>query len=1028
MNELKVGDRVVSRLTNEEGTVVRILPPSRGRQLIKVCYPSREKDELSCNLRPCYDERDPFARCSNGVFASYAAFALKNTSFKIRNSNNATISTLKASKTMFKPYQFKPLLKFLNSPNRRILVADEVGLGKTIEAGHILMELKARRELRNVLIVCPKTLRDKWRDEMRERFSLAFRIYEKVPDLVTDLKGYQPVRAIISYGGIRTCAKEKQAATGNSLVNLIESGQARLSMVICDEAHHMRNDESQTYRVAEKILKSADAVLFLTATPVMISQENLYNLLHLLNPTDYDGYQVFLNLLAENRPFVEALRQVPSAPFKKILSDLTQARVRAVYTTEDEEQQLFYKVETIDCLFEHDPVYAEIKRLLCAEETMAHRARLQYLLTTMNVMNTTFSRTRKREVTTDMSQATREPHLCSVVLSGEEKAVFDKVMNTYRLYDTGMDIVQRKRQVASSVWAYCGRGGDMDNYLDKPDAKMDMLLAIMGEVFKGGVQKIVVFAFFKDTLRYLQKRLQRQGIDALLIYGDVKHSERMALIEKFRKEPSAKVLLASEVGSEGIDLQFCNAIVNYDLPWNPMVVEQRIGRVDRIGQKAKVVNIYNLVVKGSIQEEIYHLLLDRIGIFKSVVGDMEAILEAPMKKGDKEVSIQEIIKGMRDDFYKTELTEQEREARIREVAQAIENERQTSERLEEGLKDTLTNDAYFKDQIRHILRHNAYVTEAELRKYVETTLRKCLPDCQLVDEGDHVWLFRIPPHKPAALGNFLAQYGNNTEGEFEQSLRRFRALTDGKTEFHLTFSQEKAYEQPQLHFINLYHPLIQACLRALAENGDAHDTTFCFALPANEVLQKGERYFMGIYQIDTIQEIQGQQKTNAQLLPVVYNLQEDKLEERKDRVEQLSMLMQEEGVEHALGNDDFTEGQVLNMRIDFAEYVGNELNRQKDEISRQLESKNQRNKKQAVDYFNSRIRLSQKYLQEEKQKLENAPSTGEDINLIGGRIKNWEEKIQKYQRKLDERLQEIDASKAPCFNDKLLSVSLITIV
>ena len=1028
MNALKVGDRVVSTKTNEEGTVVRILPPSRGRQLITVCYPGGEKDELSCNLRPCYDERDPFARCSNGVFASYAAFALKNTSFKIRNSNNATISTLKASKTMFKPYQFKPLLKFLNSSNRRILVADEVGLGKTIEAGHILMELKARRELRNALIICPKTLQEKWRDEMRERFGLAFRIYDKVPDLVTDLKGYQPVRAIINYEKIRTCAKGQQAATDNSLVNLIESGQARLSMVICDEAHHMRNDESQTYRGAKRILESADAVLFLTATPVMISQENLYNLLHLLNPMRYLNYQVFLNRLAENRPFVEALRQVPSAPFSKILDSLTQASVRAEYTTEREGQQLFNKVETIDRLFEHDPVYAEIKRLLCAEETTAHRARLQYLLTTMSVMNTTFSRTRKREVATDMSQATREPHLCSVVLSGEEKAVFDKVMNDYLHYDTGIGIVQRKRGVASSVWAYCGRGGDMDNYLDKPDAKMEMLLAIMKEVFKGSVQKIVVFAIFKDTLRYLQKRLQRQGIDALLIHGGVDHNERTALIEKFRKDPSAKVLLASEVGSEGIDLQFCNAIVNYDLPWNPMVVEQRIGRVDRIGQKAKVVNIYNLVVKGSIQEEIYRLLLDRIGIFRSVVGDMEAILEAPMKKDGREVSIQGIITGMEEDFYKTELTKQEREARLREVAQAIENERQTIERLEEGLKDTLTNDAYFKDQINHILRHNAYVTEAELRKYVEATLRKCLPDCQLVDEGDHVWLFRIPPHKPAALGNFLAQYGNNTEGEFEQSLRRFRVMTDGLTEFPLTFSQEKAYDQPQLHFINLYHPLIQACLRALAEKNDAHDTTFCFALPANKLLQKGERYFMGIYQIDTTREIQRQRKTTAQLLPVVYNLKEDKLEERKDRIEQLSMLMQEEGVEHAMSNNDFTEEQVLNMRADFAEYVGNELSRQKDEISRQLESDNQRNKKQTVDYWKSRIRLSQKYLQEEKHRLENAPSTGEDINLIGGRIKNREGEIQAYQRALEEQLQKINASKAPCFNDKLLSVSLITIV
>ncbi|GAI82223.1 unnamed protein product, partial [marine sediment metagenome] len=117
-------------------------------------------------------------------------------------------------------------------------------------------------------------------------------------------------------------------------------------------------------------------------------------------------------------------------------------------------------------------------------------------------------------------------------------------------------------------------------------------------------KKLIVFAFFKKTLKYLKIRLEDNGVKCEIIHGDIK--DRTERIENFRTTPQISILLSSEVGSEGLDLQFCDALVNYDLPWNPMVVEQRIGRIDRMGQESKVINVYSFALKGTIEEKIYN--------------------------------------------------------------------------------------------------------------------------------------------------------------------------------------------------------------------------------------------------------------------------------------------------------------------------------------------------------------------------------------------------------------------------------------
>lgn len=1037
--------------------VVDVLPARRGRQLYKVSFPSGISDVLEADLKADFNESDPFERCKSGIFGSYSDYAQKNTTFKIRNSNNSTLSSLKASKTLFRVYQFKPLLKFLNSPNRRLLVADEVGLGKTIEAGHIMLELKARRELSNVLIVCPKSLQEKWKNELYEKFGLLFKIYDSSRDLIADVnERIGTVRAIVNYEKIRMrkANKDKKQASGGKASNLVDyliQTPRQFSMVICDEAHKMRNRETQTYRGAEIVMSNANAALFLTATPVMISTENLYNLLHLLDNTRHFNYQIFDNRLQENRPFIEAISSLNNhVPLQKILYNLVTSVVSRSFSVVDDskhDREIFFSESSIKDLFQKDPVFKEIIDLLKGEDTPKVRARLQYLLSSMSVMNLIFSRTRKREVTTDMSQAERRPHLCKIVLHQDEKEEYDKVVQEY---EEAMDeaayyeeyeeegesrpgplgFVQRKRQIASSVWGYLNKERDLDRGIDAyemyPDAKVEKLLSIIDEVFSNGTKKLVVFAIYRRTLKYLQIRLKKHGINALIIHGQL--DNRADIINRFKHDENINILLSSEVGSEGLDMQFCNSMVNYDLPWNPMVVEQRIGRIDRFGQKSPVVNIYNMVVAGSIQEEIYMRLLDRIGIFRGTIGDMEAILDAPMVVEGKQMTIQDVYNKMEKETYTKNLSKEELDKKIAEVERAIANEKENLQHLQEGLSSALTNDAYFKDEINRILYNNAYVTDVELRNYLQSIVREYLTTCKLTPVEENVMEFHIPISRPEALRKFLTQYASQSTDDGRIALAQFRRRVDEEESFRLTFSQDKAYDDTSLNYLNIYHPMIQACLNYFVSNEDPNDTSFSYALQADEMLKEGERFYMGLYQLTTHRMVQGQEKESAELMPVVFDIENKQLVNDEEIVNRLYRRSQVEGSEHNASNEDLSAETIDDMRYDFADYVRDEIQRRQEEVNRQMESDKMRNIQQTEEYYKSRIDSYKSNISQWELNMEWSMNDNKEYQRWTNAIRLARANIQRMEKERDERLALINEDNQLTMEDKILSINLITII
>ena len=837
MSKFHKGDKVVNSSTNEKGFIIEVYPPRRGRQLYKVKYEDRENDEISSILLLDVNLTDPFERCRQNYYDSYSEYLKNNTSFKIQSSNNSTISSLKASKTLFKAYQFKPLLKFLNSDNKRILIADEVGLGKTIEAGHIMLELKARGELHNALVICPMSLRAKWVTELYEKFGLKFLIIDKKEELIQELKQHNgTTRAVINYDKIRE---------GSDILSFIEEKHIKFSIIICDESHKLRNDNTQIYPGIQKILLTSDSALFMSATPIMMHENDLYHQLHLLDANTFDKPEVFHNNLRLNRPFIRALSQLNRGiPFSTIADELSESQITTKNKIGETETLKTFKLSEY---FAEYPIYQEIiRQLRFGKDTPATRAQIQHNLSEMNPMNTIFSRTRKREITQDWSQAERNPVTKYVTLTEKEKSTYKKLINNYlgnqnitdeygRESSGDLGLVTIKRQLASSIWAYQSNENSLnegyDAFSEQIDSKYNELLHIVNTVFDHGQKKIIVFAIFRNTLKYLKIRLEKAGYKCAIIYGDSKINKNEVL-NYFKNDKTYQILLTSEVGSEGLDMQFCNSIVNYDLPWNPMVVEQRIGRIDRFGQESPKVNIYNIVVTQSILEKIYARLLTRIGIFKESIGDLEAILDSEIEQDGRTITIQSALKNIERDFYTDKLSEEEVSRKHYEIEIAIENEKLNIQQIEDGLTNTLTNDAYFRDEINKIINKNAYVSGHELYQFVRQLIKEHLTTCSLECESNSkVYKFIIPKSDPRALRRFLEQ---NQPNEIEARCRFYRYLNDIKEELviNMTFDQEIAFKDKTLDFINIYHPIIQAGIRYFESKRDKAQCTFFFELPS----------------------------------------------------------------------------------------------------------------------------------------------------------------------------------------------------
>lgn len=760
-------------------------------------------------------------------FASRDAFSKLYTHLRLVTSLKSQIYSICASRTDFYPYQFKPLLKFLDSRTHRILIADEVGMGKTIEAGIVLTELRKRHDPKRVLIVPPAHLVAKWRAEMRNRFELEFSILDK-KSLLEFLKRFQNEGDETMVHGIVSL----QTLRARSVMEAWETITPSIDVVVFDEAGRLRNSGTLSQRVAALVLESADAALLLTATPVQTGSEDLFNLLRLLEPEEFDDMEVFRWRLEANAPVLEAERTLRAFPndTPKCLSALK-------------------KVETtrLSNRFTDNPLYLDICDRLASLQKPSNQqlVELQRDINGLSVFSHIISRTRKREV-----QEHRPERMAVVVpvdATEAENMFYDRITElckrAYSRWDTetvsAFVATTRQRQVASCMVAmldYFEQAGLIDDLeemsdlrtedydilsedvvirerLDEQGQRKELLswreqlrqkdskyLALYGLLksldSEEPGRKIVLFSYFKRTLSYLQKRLEEDGYECELISGDIPTNpedpdkdERGRRLDCFRTNPRVRILLSTEVGSEGIDLQFSHIMINYDLPWNPMVVEQRIGRIDRIGQKADKILIYNLSMKGTIEDKILQRLYNRIGIFRESIGDLETILG-------------EEIRQLTKDLFSRHLSPEEQEKRIEQVAQAIVNKQLDMVRFEAASSALLGQDEFFIDQIERAKNQKRYISGEELVIYLRDFLKEHYRTCRIepIEENDTYAL---------TMDGELRSFVRSRVPAEDHELRIFLNRSSRGT-LRFTISPEMAQQDAKMEFMTFHHPLVRA--------------------------------------------------------------------------------------------------------------------------------------------------------------------------------------------------------------------------
>ena len=482
------------------------------------------------------------------------------------------------------PHQIDVAQRVLRHMGGRAILADEVGLGKTIEASIVYRELAIRGLARRALILTPASLVGQWQGELEEKFFQRF-------ETPTDPDDWRSVtKAIVSHDRARSRRHAEEIL------------RHHWDLVIVDEAHKIKSHRGATYKFIEKIER--DFILLLTATPLQNDLRELYNLITLLRPGQLGTWEEFraAHLVAGDP------RQPKDPEALRTLTHAVMIRTRRASVVDD-----------LD-LPPRRPRHPEVK-LTKAEADLYERT-TEFL---RKLYREGFVPHEEDESASPLSETERGS-------GGEGPRRTGKGMVQLAMIHLRQRLCSSAKALAESLGAlaeaerikpqYRGLGRQLAARAGKVNthAKLNVLTRILKET----PDRVVVFSDHRPTLELIGQRVKALKRTPIVYWGALTTAERDKRIRAFHDDEKS-VLIATRAGSEGRNLQICNVLVNYDLPWNPMVVEQRIGRVHRIGQKREV-HIVNLAAAGTIESYILHLLDKKIKLFELVVGELDLIL------------------------------------------------------------------------------------------------------------------------------------------------------------------------------------------------------------------------------------------------------------------------------------------------------------------------------------------------------------------------------------------------------------------
>lgn len=473
-------------------------------------------------------------------------------------------------------HQRRAVLRVLRELRGRAVLADEVGLGKTIEAGVVLKEYLLRGLIRRVLLLVPASLVSQWRLELRDKLELSFQIGRTGEDF----RRGELVLASIDTAKRSTCSPEILDGVWD--------------MVVVDEAHRLKNQKTLNWRFVNSIQKKY--LLLLTATPIQNDLRELYNLVTLLKPGQLKTFSQFKRSFMQDKHSPKNTTQLKAA--------LSEVMVRS---GRRESLLPFPKREVRTLLVELSQPERVYYNAVLESMRQAYRAmpkEKRNMLPLILVL---------REVCSHPSTA----------LKSLKAMCGKKYMRTL----TQQSVREWGEQVRSVT-----------------PAKVNALLGFL----RKRTRPAIVFTEFRETQRELMRVLEAEGYPCHAFHGGLDPQEKEEVIAAFRERGG--LLVSTESGGEGRNLQFCSTVINYDLPWNPMRVEQRIGRVHRLGQRQRV-EVINMVLEGAIDRYVLYLLEKKIQMFHRVIGEVDEILTGLERSFEHSVAEAVLTSGAQDDLH-----------------------------------------------------------------------------------------------------------------------------------------------------------------------------------------------------------------------------------------------------------------------------------------------------------------------------------------------------------------------------------------
>ena len=775
----------------------------------------------------------------------------------INHPGTSTLYSLNAARINFVPYQFRPVLRFIRADRPRLLIADGVGVGKTIEAGLILRELQARQEINSVLIICPRPLitEKKWQKEM-QRFDQSFEHFNgaMLRHCISecDLDGEWPENhrfGIIPYSILNEQVlhgTQRGKKTGKPCLLDLDPAP-HFDLVIVDEAHRVANSDTYAHGVVRYFCDNAEAAVFLTATPLQLGNTDLYSLLNLLRPDvviDRDSFEH----MSEPNPMIHKAANLARG---------ADGDWQTAALTELEEASATSWGRT---MLLGNPEVEAIKDTLEAPAVSDHdRVRLISQLENLHTFSGIINRTRRR----DIGEFTiRKSHTVPIEFTPEQRQLHDSLLkvqaeilaDVHGSMHVKFMMTTIRRQAASCLFGLAPFIEDilsryiseeelsevdledlspdpdeletiaekvkavvaMANNLDPDDPKLKKVVELVEQkqdTTKYDNHRVMLFSSFRHTLRYLHDGLKKAGIRVGMVHGGVPDDERTKLRERFemeKEQPEAlDVLLFSEVGCEGLDYQFCDCMINYDLPWNPMRVEQRIGRIDRNGQKSKFVSIYNMITPDTVDADIYERCLMRIGVFERALGASEDILGI-------------ITNRLQDIAVKSELSDDDLQERLQQLEDNEIRQIQEEEKLEERQLELFGIDMPTKQRISEEVENASsfWLKPDAMNNLLLTYLRTLDSSATILGENPLKTLRANENVRKQLLRDARKLPGKGMTGQREWE----KWLKGNEPHLAITFDGNCANDNRTAQLVTPIHPMVRQAANALdaIANAEVH--------------------------------------------------------------------------------------------------------------------------------------------------------------------------------------------------------------